>query len=587
MGPWPCLRERVRRIADSCDTGCGAGMTQKDIECGEQSESGWSVALLPSASFRFVCRTGRRRRARPLGRRRAKRARNASAAAAPSTHPPRSRAAPPRWRRTRRRTRQVSDGDAPRRRRAPGRPGPRSAPDPVGVSVLGYRSQVRRSGRAAARRPAPSARPSPAASDRGDPGPWWPTLGRASPSGIRRSGICSAATSAHVLTDRAPDRPRDRTRASRAGPARPRPPYPYDSPAARSSSAMSRPTAHRRAHTPFPAVAERDERRGEPRMPDIARQSGRAARRPCPPQQLRAGRARAARRAPSRCAPRCARARRATPRSPATVMGGTLGRRAARPWVRLTKFVPDPAAWPTSAAQAGWSGDPLREPDAHRPRPRWVDADIRPQDDLFGHVNGRWLTHARDPRRPRAGAVRAAGRRAPRSRSARSSRTPARRRTGPPTPTRKIAGLYASFMDAERDRGARRRAAAAAARRGRRRRATCATSRRSSGEFERIGGRGAVRLVRRHRRARTPTATSSTSSRAGSACPDESYYRDEKFAEIREKYVAYLTRLLELVGLPDPPAAADQVMALETGAGRGVTGSAPSTRDVAEDLQPA
>ena len=30
--------------------------------------------------------------------------------------------------------------------------------------------------------------------------------------------------------------------------------------------------------------------------------------------------------------------------------------------------------------------------------------------------------------------------------------------------------------------------------------------------------------------------------------PDESYYRDEKFAEVREKYAAYLTRMFELAG---------------------------------------
>ena len=37
----------------------------------------------------------------------------------------------------------------------------------------------------------------------------------------------------------------------------------------------------------------------------------------------------------------------------------------------------------------------------------------------------------------------------------------------------------------------------------------------------------------------------------GLGLPDESYYHDEKFAEIREKYVAYLTRMFELVGRPD------------------------------------
>ena len=50
----------------------------------------------------------------------------------------------------------------------------------------------------------------------------------------------------------------------------------------------------------------------------------------------------------------------------------------------------------------------------------------------------------------------------------------------------------------------------------------------------------------------------------GTGLPDESYYREEKFAEIREKYVAYLERILELAERPDPTGTAARVMALET-----------------------
>ena len=39
---------------------------------------------------------------------------------------------------------------------------------------------------------------------------------------------------------------------------------------------------------------------------------------------------------------------------------------------------------------------------------------------------------------------------------------------------------------------------------------------------------------------------------AGLGLPDESYYRDEKFAEIRTKYVEYLTKILGLAGLHSP-----------------------------------
>ena len=49
-------------------------------------------------------------------------------------------------------------------------------------------------------------------------------------------------------------------------------------------------------------------------------------------------------------------------------------------------------------------------------------------------------------------------------------------------------------------------------------------------------------------------------SQGGLGLPDESYYREDKFAEIRAAYVAHLARLLELVGLDDPQALAEQVM---------------------------
>ncbi|WP_112246189.1 M13 family metallopeptidase [Kribbella monticola] len=50
----------------------------------------------------------------------------------------------------------------------------------------------------------------------------------------------------------------------------------------------------------------------------------------------------------------------------------------------------------------------------------------------------------------------------------------------------------------------------------------------------------------------------------GLSLPDESYYRDDKFADERTAYVAHVTRMLELAGLPDPAGAAERIMALET-----------------------
>ena len=53
-------------------------------------------------------------------------------------------------------------------------------------------------------------------------------------------------------------------------------------------------------------------------------------------------------------------------------------------------------------------------------------------------------------------------------------------------------------------------------------------------------------------------------SQSGLGLPDESYYRDDAYAEIRTAYVAHLARLAELVGLADPQGLAEQVMELET-----------------------
>ncbi|WP_120005601.1 M13 family metallopeptidase [Nesterenkonia muleiensis] len=50
----------------------------------------------------------------------------------------------------------------------------------------------------------------------------------------------------------------------------------------------------------------------------------------------------------------------------------------------------------------------------------------------------------------------------------------------------------------------------------------------------------------------------------GLGLPDEAYYRDESYAEIRQKYQAHLERFLTIAGVDDAAAAASAVLALET-----------------------
>ncbi|OFE14725.1 peptidase M13 [Humibacillus sp. DSM 29435] len=51
---------------------------------------------------------------------------------------------------------------------------------------------------------------------------------------------------------------------------------------------------------------------------------------------------------------------------------------------------------------------------------------------------------------------------------------------------------------------------------------------------------------------------------AGLGLPDESYYRDEKYADIRTAYLAHIERMLSLAGIPEAADKAARVMALET-----------------------
>ena len=51
---------------------------------------------------------------------------------------------------------------------------------------------------------------------------------------------------------------------------------------------------------------------------------------------------------------------------------------------------------------------------------------------------------------------------------------------------------------------------------------------------------------------------------SGISLPDESYYRDPKYQEIREAFVAHVERMLALAGVAEPKAAAAKVMELET-----------------------
>ncbi len=56
---------------------------------------------------------------------------------------------------------------------------------------------------------------------------------------------------------------------------------------------------------------------------------------------------------------------------------------------------------------------------------------------------------------------------------------------------------------------------------------------------------------------------------SGIGLPDEAYYRDAKYADVRDKYRAYLEKMASLAGLADPAGVAARVLAFETSVAKG------------------
>ncbi|GAA1126126.1 M13 family metallopeptidase [Nocardioides aquiterrae] len=194
-----------------------------------------------------------------------------------------------------------------------------------------------------------------------------------------------------------------------------------------------------------------------------------------------------------------------------------------------------------------------------------MNPDIRPQDDLFGHVNGRWLDETEIPSdRSSWGPFVQLADAAEEQVHAIIEDLARRVAAGEDVDddARKIGDLFASFMDEDAidAKGAepiRPLVDAVAGLRDVRDLAAFL------GEFERIGGHGLFGSY---------VDTDSKNSdrylfnlvQGGLGLPDESYYRDDKFAEIREKYVGYLTKLFTLADHADAEAAARTVLEIDT-----------------------
>ena len=191
-----------------------------------------------------------------------------------------------------------------------------------------------------------------------------------------------------------------------------------------------------------------------------------------------------------------------------------------------------------------------------------IDPSVRPQDDLYLHINGAWLKSTTIPDdRPLEGtftalrdgselAVRAIIEEAA-DRGAEASGI-----------EQKVGDLYKSFMDeaAVESKGMdpiRERLAA-----------VFATG--SAAELITLAGRlfradvSGLFYIYPAPDAGNPDRILLYTGQGGLGLPDESYYREEKFAPMVSAYRDHVGTMFALAGVPDPEAAAGRVVALET-----------------------
>jgi putative endopeptidase len=194
-----------------------------------------------------------------------------------------------------------------------------------------------------------------------------------------------------------------------------------------------------------------------------------------------------------------------------------------------------------------------------------LDPDVRPQDDLYAHVNGRWVAQHEIPAdRAMDGSFRQLHDEA--EEHVRAIVEEAGAHTGDADGVEaKIGAVYASFMDT-----AAVEAAGTAPLRADLALVEAATSQAeltgALGALQRTGAGGAVGLYVDND-AKDPERYVVHLYQGGLGLPDESYYRDEQYAAVLAAYGPHVARMLRLgAGLSeaDADAAAERVVALET-----------------------
>jgi putative endopeptidase len=221
--------------------------------------------------------------------------------------------------------------------------------------------------------------------------------------------------------------------------------------------------------------------------------------------------------------------------------------------------------------------------------------DVRPQDDLFRHVNGRWLAETEiPPDRASHGAFHALHDQAEidvraLAEEAAASDAPAG------SDERKVGDLWAAFMDEDtvEQRDAEPLADDLAEIR-----ATTTTEQLVAlmGRLERHGTPGLLRWYVDND-GDDATRYIVNLVQGGIGLPDEAYYREDSHAETRAAYVEHIATMLRLVDEPDAAEKAERILALETKIAEGHWTTVDSrdalkthnrrTRDQLDEIAPA
>lgn len=191
-----------------------------------------------------------------------------------------------------------------------------------------------------------------------------------------------------------------------------------------------------------------------------------------------------------------------------------------------------------------------------------IDHSVRPQDDLYQHVNGAWLKSTTIPDdRPLEGTFTAL--RDGSELAVRAIIEEAANRGAEATGIeQKVGDLYKSFMDEE--------TVEAKGLEPIRERLAAVFSTTSSAELIALAGRlfrsdvSGLFYIYPAPDAGNPDRILLYTGQGGLGLPDESYYREEKFAPIVSAYREHVQTMLGLAGIADPEGASARVVALET-----------------------